>query len=164
MNYKTVLVLISILSLHISIVIPQSNNETFDKLISTEWLKQNLDDQNLIILHYGLKEDFEKEHIPNARLISIRELIVNKEEGLHHELPDVKILQSAITSWGINDDSKIVICYPDENMMPVAARLYFTLDYAGLGEQVSILNGGFAAWKSEDKPVTSEIANFTDGN
>lgn len=136
----------------------------FDKVITVDLLEKNLNDPQLVILHYGKKEDFEVEHIPNARLISIMELIVNKEEGLHHELPDAKILQSAITSWGINDDSKIVICYPDENMMPVAARLYFTLDYAGLGEQVSILNGGFAAWKSEDKPVTSEIANFADGN
>ncbi|MFC2134755.1 sulfurtransferase [Bacteroidota bacterium] len=160
MLYRTIILLIGLVLLHTSIVIPQSSNETFGKLISSEWLKQNLDDPNLIILHYGLKEDFEKEHIPNARLISIRELIVNKEEGLHHELPDVEILQSAITSWGINDNSKIVICYPDENMFPVVARLYFTLDYAGLGDVTSILNGGFPKWIDEDLPVTSEVVNF----
>ena len=161
---KSILVLISVLFLHTSNVVPQSNNESFDKLIDAEWLKQNLDDPNLIILHYGLKEDFEKEHIPHARLISIRELIVNKEEGLHHELPDVEIIQTAITSWGINDNSKIVICYPDENMFPVVARLYFTLDYAGLGDVTSILNGGFPKWLDEEFPVTSEVADFEPGN
>lgn len=164
MIYKSILVLINVLLLHTSIVVPQSNYETFDKLISAEWLKQNLDDPNLIILHYGLKEDFEKEHIPNARLISIRELIVNKEEGLNHEFPELEVLQSALTSWGINYDSKIVICYPDENMFPVVARLYFTLDYAGLGDVTSILNGGFPKWLDEDYPVTSEVAEFESGN
>ena len=126
-------------------------------LITTATLEKNLNDASLIILHYGNKEDFAKEHIPNARLISLKELLVDKENGLKHELPDDKKIEQVIKSWGVNNNSRIVICYGEEKYLVMAARLFFTLDYAGLGDRVSILNGGFVQWKNENRKITSDV-------
>ena len=140
-------------------------SETGSKiLVSTDWLAQHLKDPSLVVVHIGIKEDFDKEHIPGARIISMRELIVDYENGFRHELPEIEKLQSVLQGVGINRDSKIIICYSDENVVTLAARLYFTLDYAGLGDQSAILNGGFVQWKNEDRELTSDVTNFAKGN
>jgi thiosulfate/3-mercaptopyruvate sulfurtransferase len=36
------------------------------------------------------------------------------------------------------------------------ARVFLTLDYLGLGERTSILDGGLPAWVAEKRPVTTE--------
>ena len=90
-------------------------------------------------------------------------LLETNEQGLRNELPDPDQLPLILRSWGINNNSKIVICYQDASAIPRAARLYFTLDYAGLGKQVSILNGGLQAWKLEERVLTSEVLPFQEG-
>jgi thiosulfate/3-mercaptopyruvate sulfurtransferase len=39
-----------------------------------------------------------------------------------------------------------------------------TLDYLGLGDRTSILDGGLPAWRSEGKPVTEEVVETKKGN
>lgn len=133
-------------------------------LISTNWLAEHLSDPELVILHIGKKDEFDKEHIPKARAISMKELIIDYENGFRHELPDDEKLQSVLRNVGINQDSKVVIYYSDENVIPLATRLYFTLDYAGLGEQTSILNGGLIQWKNEKRKLSSEATDYEKGN
>lgn len=131
----------------------QSQLESKGLLVSTAWLEEHLADSSLIILHYGMKTEFKEGHIPGARLIDIWDVLVKNENGVRHELPDKSKLEQVLGSWGINHQSRIVISYQDGNAIPMASRLFYTLDYAGLGDQVSLLNGGFKAWKEEGRPV-----------
>lgn len=160
-KYLPLLVLSFILFMAPNALIADSGEEL---LVSTKWLEENLDDPLLIILHIGKKDDFNKEHITNSRIISMRELIVDREDGTRHELPDADKIQSVFRSVGINRDSKIVICYAEEMLIPLAARLFYTLDYAGLGNQSAILNGGLTQWKNEDRQLSSERSEFDSGN
>ena len=41
--------------------------------------------------------------------------------------------------------------------MTPTARVYFTLDYLGLGDRTSILDGGLPAWVAEKRPVTTDV-------
>ncbi len=134
-----------------------------DILVSTDWLENNLSDPSMVILHYGNKARFERGHIPNARLISLKDVIEDIENGLKHELPDDLSIEQTMRSWGINNDSKIIISYDDDEALTLAARLYFTFDYAGLGNRTAILNGGFPAWKSEHKALAKEGPDFAEG-
>jgi len=147
-----------------SALISQTQQREKDLLVSTNWLEENLSDSSLVILHYGMKTEYKKGHIPGARLISIWDILVKNEDGLRHELPDKQKLEQVLRSWGINDDSKIIISYQEGNDIPMAARLFYTLDYAGLGDQVSILNGGYKAWQKEERPVTQEMTGIKEGN
>ena len=142
----------------------QSNTTQSELLVSGSWLEENLEDPSLVILHYGKQADFEQEHIPGTRLVSIRKLLVDNEQGMRHELPDEQIIEQVIRSWGIHNNSKIVICYAEGNSIPMAARLLFTLDYAGLGDQVALLNGGLIAWKDEKRSLSKSKTEYEEGN
>ena len=142
----------------------QRQQEQSGLLVSTAWLEEHLADSSLVVLHYGMKTEFKKGHIPGARIIDIWDVLVTNNNGVRHELPEGQKLEQVLRSWGVSDNSKIIISYQDGNAIPMAARLFYTLDYAGLGEQVSLLNGGFKAWKEEGRPVTQADPDQREGN
>lgn len=145
-------------------LLSQSPQEERGLLVSTDWLEEHLADDSLIILHYGMKTEFRKGHIPGARLIDIWDVLVTNKDGVRHELPEAQKLEQVLRSWGISNNSVIIISYQDGNAIPMAARLFYTLDYGGLGRQVSMLNGGFTAWKEEGKAVVKENLDQEKGN
>ena len=145
-------------------LISQTQHRVDEMLVSTDWLEEHLLDPLLVILHQGMKTEYEKEHLPGARYISIWELLVEKEQGVRHELPDEQKIEQVLRSCGINNNSTIIICYEDVNAIPWASRLFLTLDYAGLGDQVAIINGGLKAWKDEGRSLTQDVTVFKEGN
>ena len=147
-----------------SALISQTKQIDEDLLVTTAWLEENLADTLLVLLHYGMKTEFKEEHIPGARFVSIWDVLVKKnEQDLRHELPDEQELEKALRSWGINDNSKIIICYQDGNSIKWSTRLFYTLDYAGLGDRVAILDGGLKAWKEEGRSVTAYVSSYMEG-
>lgn len=142
----------------------QTQQEAHKMLVSTEWLAANLNDSTIVLLHYGMKSAFKKEHIPGARYVDIWNFLTENEQGIRNELPEKPALEEKLRSLGINNNSRIVICYEDVNAIPRAARLFFTLDYAGLLDRLSILQGGLKAWKDENRPLTNQIANIEPGD
>ena len=125
-------------------------------LVTTDWLSDHLDDQSIIILHIGKKDEFDETHIPGARLFPIRDIFQPPSEILNHEIPPVEQLNDVVRSIGIKDDSRIILYY-SEDWLTVATRAYLTFDYIGLGEKTSILDGGLAQWIEEGRPTTSDI-------
>jgi 3-mercaptopyruvate sulfurtransferase SseA len=87
-----------------SVVIIYGEINEVKKLVSTNWFGGNIQNEKLILLHYGKPIEFEKEYIPNARFISAREIIADNKNGFNHELPDIEKPQSVFRSWGINND------------------------------------------------------------
>lgn len=142
----------------------QSVSGNMGLLVSTKWLEEHLKDSLVVVLQFGDRSDFEKGHIPGARFISLKEIMVDRDSGLRHELPDGEDIQKVLRSWGINHNAKIVICYENERSIPMASRLFFTLDYAGLGQQAGILNGGLTAWIKEDRTLSKDGAVYDEGN
>jgi len=71
------------------------------------------------------------------------------------ELPPVETLRAKVASFGISDDSRIVVYFGKNGGVPSATRIIFTLDYLGLGERTSLLNGGLAAWQRAGKTVAT---------
>ncbi len=142
----------------------QTPLEADEKLVSTAWLAEHLSDSRLVILHYGMKSAYDLEHIPGARYVTMGEFLVEDEQGLRNELPDEEKLEQALRTLGIRNNSNIIICYEDVNAISRAARLYFTLDYAGLADRVAILDGGLQAWKGEGRPLTDSVAVFEKGD
>ncbi|HBY62851.1 MAG TPA: hypothetical protein DEH78_23760 [Solibacterales bacterium] len=125
-------------------------------LVTTGWLAQRLNDPNLVLLHVGGPKDYDAGHIPGARLIGVGDIAVSEDAGLKVQLPDVEALRAAFGKLGVGDASRIVI-YPGQSAMQSATRVWFTLDYLGLSERTSILDGGLAAWQAEGRPVTKDV-------
>jgi thiosulfate/3-mercaptopyruvate sulfurtransferase len=125
-------------------------------LVTTQGLADHLEDPSLVILHIGRKEIFEKNHIPGARLFSLKAMMTKTPEGNDHELASATILESLFESAGISNDSNVVICYDSEKWAMWAGFVYVGLDYVGMGGRTFVLDGGLPKWIAEKRPQTSE--------
>ena len=124
-------------------------------IVSTEWLAQHLNDDSLVLFQVGEKDEYVAGHIPGAQFITLADISTPRGEGLALELPPVAQLKTTFEKLGVSDKSRIVVYFSKDWVTPTA-RLFLTLDYLGLGEHTSILDGGLPAWHAEKRPVTSE--------
>jgi thiosulfate/3-mercaptopyruvate sulfurtransferase len=125
-------------------------------IVSTEWLAKHLNDESLVLLHVGDKDEFAAAHIPGAQFITTAELSTPRGQGLILELPPVAQLQATLEKLGVTDKSRIIVYFGKDWVTPTA-RVFMTLDYLGLGDRASILDGGLPAWRGEGKSVTAEL-------
>lgn len=115
-------------------------------------LQQKLGSPNLCIIDVRPAEDYAKGHIPGAThfdlfglsLIDTREAPLKAFMFMIHHVLELR---------GVSE-AKEVIFYEENSGMRAARGLWF-LEYYG-HPNVKMLDGGFAAWKTADAPVTSE--------
>ena len=138
----------------------QTQQEALPLLLSTESLAGQLEDSSLVLLHYGMKSEYRKEHIPGARYADIWDFLTEDDQGIRNEIPQEKELQKALESLGIHRHSRIVIYYENASAIPRAARLFYTLEYAGFAGRVAMLQGGLLYWKEEQRPLSSQKPDF----
>ena len=127
-------------------------------VVTPEWLATHLADPNLVLLHVGEKAEYDKAHIPGARLVAMQDVSVSSmdhEKGLMLELPNIDTLRAHLAALGISDDSRVVVYYGNDWVSP-STRILLTLDYAGLGERSALLDGGMNAWKAAGHELTAQ--------
>jgi thiosulfate/3-mercaptopyruvate sulfurtransferase len=123
-------------------------------LVSTSWLEHHLNDRNLVVLYVGRdRSQFEAGHIPGSRFVRLDDLVEQHKDSLN-ELPPVADLQATFESLGVGDQSRVVLTGDALGMF--AARVYFTLDYLGHGDGVSLLDGGPERWMAESRETSKE--------
>jgi thiosulfate/3-mercaptopyruvate sulfurtransferase len=127
-------------------------------LVSTEWLAANIGGVAVLDATWFLpteKRDAAAEHraahIPGAARFDI-DAIADHNTPLPHMLPDAASFARAIGALGVGNDSCVVVY--DRNAMAPAARVWWTLRAFG-HEAVAVLDGGFAKWAAEGRPVES---------
>ena len=128
-------------------------------LVSTQWLAQHIDDKNLVLLHVGDKKDYDASHIAGARFVSLKDISVSdmgKPGGLMLQMPTPAALRDNLAALGISNNSRIVVIYGNDWITP-ATRVVYTLNYAGLGDNTSLLDGGTSAWKRDGHAFTAEV-------
>ncbi|MEO8682008.1 MAG: rhodanese-like domain-containing protein, partial [Vicinamibacterales bacterium] len=142
-------------------IFPARAAETRDALlVSPAWLAQHQADANLVLLHVGLKPEYDAGHIAGARYLNYTELAVSDRTpgGLTLQMLPAEDLRQRLAAAGISNTSRIVIYFAHENAyVSPSARVIFTLDYAGLGDQVSLLDGGLDAWTGTGHATTTEV-------
>lgn len=134
---------------------PRAGGGNASMLVSTEWLESHLNDEALVTLHVGSRQDYEAGHIRGARLVSLGDISITGEGGLRLELPPVSALEEAFGKLGVSDTARIVV-YAGTDSVQSATRVWFTLDSLGLGGRTALLDGGLTAWRSEERPLSSE--------
>jgi thiosulfate/3-mercaptopyruvate sulfurtransferase len=90
-------------------------------------------------------------HIPGAAHLDLeKELCGPPGPAGRHPLPDPADLQVALRRVGVRHGHDVVAY--DGGDGQAAARLWWTLRWAG-HDAVSVLDGGFAAWARQERPV-----------
>jgi len=130
-------------------------------LTDAHWLSAHLNDKNLVVLHVGSQKGYDAGHIPGARLINMQDVVLpmahNGGNELMVELPPAADLRKKLETFGISDDSKVVIYVGPDGQIPAATRILFTFNYLGLGTPASLLNGGFGAWTDSGKALSTAV-------
>ena len=93
-------------------------------------------------------------HVPGALYVSLDDTMSSAKSGLNgrHPLPTREAFASAMAALGAHDHMPIVV-YDNAGGM-YAARLWWMLRWAGHA-QVSVLDGGYAAWLASGAAVAS---------
>lgn len=103
-------------------------------------------------------------HIPGAQYLNLNQdlsdNIIPGKTG-RHPFPNPEVFIENMKSWGISNDS-ILVLY-DASNCAIASRAWFIFKFLGL-ENVSVLNGGFKKWRKAKLPVDTTIQSFPQGN
>jgi len=157
MMWLKAVVLAVLLLLPLALTAPVQAARSIDPIVSTEWLQNNLNNANLVIVDVRKVEEYKAGHIPGAVKVVYGTWAVKKGDLLN-ELPAVDDLADAIGSAGIDQNSLVVIVgktdkVPDQFDM---TRVAWTLKYLGV-PNVAILSGGQNQWLKESKPVLQDM-------
>ena len=153
-----------------------SSNPREALLVSPAWVASHLSDPNVVLIHVGDETKYAARHIPGARLMEMSDVSVSDHSGMNMppgmpmpaepikgpknglilEMPTAEQLRSQLASFGISDNSRIIV-YSANNWISPTTRIVFTLDYAGLGNRVVVMDGGIEAWARENRPLTDVV-------
>ena len=121
-----------------------------DILVSAEWLLANHGNVRIFDVSNHLptanrraNDEFEDAHIPGAGRFDI-DRIADPDSRLPHTVPSPAVFETHMRALGLHDDDHVVLY--DDSDIKTAARGWWMLRFFGHA-QVSILNGGLAAWK-----------------
>jgi|SRR5581483_10519218 len=117
-------------------------------IVSADWLQAHLKDSNLRVIYIGAAEDYNKGHIPGARLLDHMATVRMGANG--HRLAPNDVLAKALARAGAADGTHVVL-YGDSPM----ATGWVNSAFAAIGHaaDVSWLDGGVATWRGENRPL-----------
>jgi thiosulfate/3-mercaptopyruvate sulfurtransferase len=135
---------------------------TIDPIVSTQWLEDNIDTPNLVILDVRVPDNYAKGHIPGAiNVPGLGNWYLNLfcEEFPWMEVPEEGALFTTIGNTGITGNSRVVVVGRTTDPMACyaiadAARVATTILYAGI-KNVAILDGGYDKWAAEGKATST---------
>lgn len=143
-----------------------------DLLVSVEWVQENLEDEDLLVIDARGEDAYKGGHIPGAVVTawqSFADVEASHGEGFGVLLAP-EDLSPLFQNLGV-EDSKTIVVYADPNGWGEDGRLVWMFRMAGL-ENTHILDGGWPAWTegdfevsregTEPTPSNIEITNFND--
>lgn len=108
------------------------------------------------------RDEYAEGHIPEAVFVDLdTELASEPGPGGRHPLPDADEFAASMRSAGVRGDEPVVVYDAATSM--AAARAWWLLRYFGHPD-VSVLEGGFAAWVAGSYPVSRETPVVTPGD
>ncbi|HEX6539259.1 MAG TPA: sulfurtransferase [Candidatus Dormibacteraeota bacterium] len=106
-------------------------------------------------------DDYRRGHIPGARFADLDSELAGPRGPGRHPLPGASEFGRAMRAHGVRRDRGVVV-YDAGNAM-AAARAWWVLRYFGHAD-VRVLNGGFAAWLGEGRPVSTGVPEPGEGD
>ncbi|HEX4944994.1 MAG TPA: sulfurtransferase [Usitatibacteraceae bacterium] len=133
-------------------------------LVSTEMLAAHLDDPDWIV--FDTRHDlvdtekgrraWKAAHIPGAYFMHMDEDLSGVKTGRNgrHPLPPIGEFAARMNKCGVSPGRQVVVC--DDGGGSFAVRLWWMLRWLG-HDRVALLDGGFAAWQREKRPVNAAV-------
>ncbi len=126
-------------------------------VVSTAWLASHLTDANLVLLQVGDLKEYEAKHIAGARFIALQDIATGVpavKDANQLEMPNPDSLRAKLAALGVGDQSRIIV-YVGHDRLAATTRVFMTLNWAGLGDRTSLLDGGMDSWIADGHAVTA---------
>jgi thiosulfate/3-mercaptopyruvate sulfurtransferase len=118
-------------------------------LVSVDWLKDHVNDKDLIIVDARSEKEYAQGHLPNAIRLDLSDLSAKTNELGLQELN--KALSEKFSILGITGAEQVII-YDEANATRGPRALWF-LTYAGYTKG-RVLYGGLASWQESSFPLS----------
>lgn len=147
-----------------SVLVAQSAPEPL--LVDTAYVAKHLQDTDTVLIEVASRQEYDKQHIAGARLLTPEDVSTptKAQPGqLGLELLPADTLRARLEAAGISDRSHIIVYSGEKEPLQLTTRVIFALQYMGLGDRTSLLNGGLAAWLKDGHPLTAEPPKIVAG-
>ena len=139
-----------------------------DTLVSADWLKQHLDDPDLVVLDATVivepdeagnlrsvngRASYDSGHIPTAGFADLMGDLSDPDSPLQFGMPSPEQFAAAMGKLGVGDDSRVVLY--DNMGSSWAARVWWMLRWIGF-DRAALLDGGLAAWTAAGGDLSTE--------
>ena len=139
-----------------------------DTLVSADWLKQHIDDPDLVVLDATVivepdatgnlrvingRANYESGHIPKAGFADLMGNLSDPDSPLQFGMPSPQQFAAAMGQLGVGDDSRVVLY--DAMGSSWAARMWWMLRWVGF-DRAALLDGGLAAWTAAGGSLSTE--------
>jgi thiosulfate/3-mercaptopyruvate sulfurtransferase len=140
-----------------------------DTLVTPEWLAEQLDDPELVVLDCTVlvepdqsggfrsvsgRSNYEAGHIPSAGFADLLGELSDSASSLQFAVPSPEQFAAAMGALGVGDDSRVVLY--DASGSAWAARVWWMLRWIGF-DNAALLDGGLDAWTASGQPLSTEI-------
>ena len=131
-------------------------------VIPPKALADLLPQNTAVVLHVGDKASYDAGHIPGAQWFELREI---SEAGgtLRTQMLPIDGLRAAFEAHGVTDTNRIILYAARGSQPQSTARVFLALDLLGLGDRVSVLDGGLDAWRAQGGVLVTEVPQVTPG-
>ena len=132
-------------------------------LVSVEWLQENLEAENLIILDATIPKvggtidvTGEKQQIKNAVFFDLKNVFLDINGEYPNTIPSKEHFEKQVQKLGINNNSCVVV-YDDLDVYS-SPRVWWLFNVFGF-KNIAVLNGGLPAWKEAGYEVEPQKEN-----
>lgn len=138
-------------------------------IVSSEWLNQHLNDNNLIILDAsqgdnksGMQSQLENTYIKGAIAFDIKNDFSDKESRFPNTLPSPEAFEKACQKLGINHNSVIVVY--DSLGIYTSPRAWWMFTVMG-HKNIAVLDGGLPGWIEKGFETSNTLeSEYVTGN
>ena len=144
------------------------NNEINDRgyadssrLVSTDWLENELGNEKIVIIDVRKKEQYDAGHIPGAYHMTPGEVFQQEIGGVKGMLPPANHIEKNLSMAGITPESTIVFYDGNSNLW--SSRGLWALEVYG-HKNTKLLDGVWGKWESEGKEVSNDVPQEKSSN
>jgi len=142
-------------------------------LVENEWLANHLNDPKLRIIDASVimtrqddgswvpssgRDDYQSGHIPGAQFVDLLAELQDQDADLSLMLPEPEAFATEISAKGIGDEHMVVVY---ATAVPWWATRFWWMLKANGHNNVAVLDGGIKKWRSEGRPITEDIPEFS---
>ncbi len=130
-----------------------------EKLVSTDWVADNLDNPNVVLIEVDVDTSaYDEGHPPGAVAWNWTSQL---QDQVSRDVASREVVTDLLRSAGANDDSQIVLFGDNNNWF--AAYALWMLELYGV-TNTALMDGGRIKWEAEGRATTTDAPAAASGN